>query len=149
MNNDESNDDAKLNSAEDLMSSLAQNFKSKQETKEGTKVINNKLTKLKTLEWGLRYLDVFEDLSVDDITEYYGVSKKKLINFNKVRLNLSFHKGIVKAGSTIIIPEPSDDYYQGTKTKMIGGRKGHRAGINVEMGSSLMKKGYNPSITYD
>ena len=77
MDNDENNDDVKLDLAEDLRSSLAQNFKSKQETKEGTKVINNKLTKLKTLEWGLRYLDVFEDLSVNDITEHYGVSKKK------------------------------------------------------------------------
>ena len=77
MDNDENNDDVKLDLAEDLSSSLAQNFKSKQETKEGTKVINNKLTKLKTLEWGLRYLDVFEDLSVNDITEHYGVSKKK------------------------------------------------------------------------
>ena len=77
MDNDENNDDVKLDLAEDLRSSLAQNFKSKQETKEWTKVINNKLTKLKTLEWGLRYLDVFEDLSVNDITEHYGVSKKK------------------------------------------------------------------------
>ena len=50
-----------------LINLFDDDFKSKQETKEGTKVINNKLTKLKTLEWGLRYLDVFEESRLHDV----------------------------------------------------------------------------------
>ena len=149
MNGDGNADNDNSNLDEALDQAWANKFKSSSEPKNNSKKTISKVTRLTNESGGYRYLDVSKEYDVTYISWYYGVERKQVITVNKERLNKKFHKGIVPAGSLILIPEPRDGYPKvGLINKEIGGRKGHRAGINVEMGLSLMKKGYNPSITY-
>jgi len=141
-------DDNKDDEIQEIYQSFANNFTSSRPNRD-TKVIKNQITKFPDhLAYGFRYCYISENKFVKDIAKLIEVNPRTIFEVNRNILKLKFFNGNIPEDSTIIIPEPSDNFWEGFKYRNIGGRKGHRGGVNIDAGVTLMKKGYNPGITY-
>ena len=148
MGGDVNKDTDSGNWADDLFKAWNKNYSSNKKTKEKPKLKNKKVTKFPVLVGGFRYCYLSKTKKVIDIARLIEVDPNRIREANRSYLGLEFEHSIIPGGSTIVIPEPSDNFWEGFRFRNIGGRKGHRGGVDVDVGVTLMKKGYNPGITY-
>ena len=128
---------------------MEKNYSSNKKTKKKPKLKNKKVNKFpKFLPGGFRYCYLSKTKKVIDIARLIEADPNIIREANRNHLKLEFENSIIPGDATIVIPEPSDNFWEGFRFRNIGGRKGHRGGVDLDVGVTLMKKGYNPGITY-